>query len=221
MGVGGQIASTFDHPEEAVLGRCDLVDEVSIGEDRLIRFSGCASGHACTVVLRGATVQLLEEAERSLHDAFAVLVSMFRSDKRIVYGGGASELLMAQAVDVAAASYSHSATSTTIESFASGKKTLSMEAFARALRALPMAIADNGGLDSAELIGQLRAKHAQGQATAGLDMRRGSVGCMVELGVVETLKSKRQVVLSAAEAAEMILRVDDIVRAAPRQRTRH
>ncbi|EEH16499.2 T-complex protein 1 subunit beta [Paracoccidioides brasiliensis Pb03] len=70
---GGEIASTFDHPEQVKLGRCDLIEEVIIGEDTLIKFSGVAAGEACTIVLRGATEQLLDEAERSLHDALAVL----------------------------------------------------------------------------------------------------------------------------------------------------
>lgn len=70
---GAEITSTFDHPEHVKLGHCDVIEEVIIGEDSLIRFSGVAAGRACTVVLRGATEQLLDEAERSLHDALAVL----------------------------------------------------------------------------------------------------------------------------------------------------
>merc|ERR1712000_258326 len=70
---GGDIASTFDHPDQVKLGQCDTIEEVIIGEDTLIKFSGVAAGEACTIVLRGATDQLLDEAERSLHDALAVL----------------------------------------------------------------------------------------------------------------------------------------------------
>lgn len=99
-----------------------------------------------------------------------------------------------------------------------GKKQLAMEAFARALRMLPTAIADNAGYDSAELVSQLRAAHVGGKCRAGIDIRGGIVGDMEELGITEALKSKRQVLLSAAEAAEMILRVDDIIKCAPRRR---
>jgi T-complex protein 1 subunit beta len=99
-----------------------------------------------------------------------------------------------------------------------GKRQLAMEAFARALRMLPTIIADNAGYDSAELVSQVRAAHVSGEIRAGIDIRSGIVGDMEKLGITEPLKLKRQVLLSAAEAAEMILRVDDIVRCAPRKR---
>ena len=99
-----------------------------------------------------------------------------------------------------------------------GKKAMAMEAFARALRTLPAIIADNGGFDACELVTRLRAAHAAGRATAGLDMSKGEVADMTELGVRESFKSKLHVLVSAAEAAEMILRVDDIVKCAPRKR---
>lgn len=93
-----------------------------------------------------------------------------------------------------------------------------MEAFARALRQLPHIIADNAGYDSSELVTNLRAAIANGQEDAGLNMFGGSVASMKELGVTECLRVKEQALVSATEAAEMILRVDDIVRCAPRQR---
>jgi T-complex protein 1 subunit beta len=99
-----------------------------------------------------------------------------------------------------------------------GKKALAMASFARALRQLPAIVADNGGYDSAELVTQLRAAHASGKNTYGLDMYNGTIGDMTELGVAEAFKSKLCVLLSASEAAEMILRVDDIIKCAPRAR---
>ena len=89
-----------------------------------------------------------------------------------------------------------------------GKKALAMASFARALRQLPAIVADNGGYDSAELVTQLRAAHASGRSTYGLDMYNGAIADMMELGVAEAYKSKLCVLLSASEAAEMILRVD-------------
>lgn len=203
---GGQISSTFDHPELAKLGHCRLIEEIIVGDERMIKFSGVAAGEACTVVLRGATQQLLDEAERSLHDAFCVLTQTIK-EPRTVLGGGTSEMLMAQAIDKL---------SPTI----AGKKSFAIESFARALRQLPTIIADNGGYDSAELIGQLKSLHAQGKNTFGLDMYNGIVADARELGIIESLKLKRQVLTSATEGAEMIIRVDDIIRAAPRRRTR-
>merc|ERR1719359_2180796 len=71
--LGGDIASTFDNPEETKLGYCEKIEEIMIGEDKVIKFSGCQQGEACTIVLRGASTHILDEAERSLHDALAVL----------------------------------------------------------------------------------------------------------------------------------------------------
>jgi T-complex protein 1 subunit beta len=102
-----------------------------------------------------------------------------------------------------------------------GKKALAVEAFARALRQLPTILADNGGYDASDLVARLRALHAQGNSNCGLDMYNGRVADMTELGVTESFKLKRQVLISAAEAAEMIIRVDDIIRTAPRSRNAH
>lgn len=202
--LGGEIVSTFDCPQSVKLGKCDLIEEVMIGEDKLLKFSGVALGEACTIVLRGATQQILDEAERSLHDALCVLTSTVR-EPRIVFGGGCSEMLMANAVSKLAQE-------------TPGKESIAMEAFARALRKLPTIIADNAGYDSSELISQLRAMHASGKKTYGLNMYAGKVDDVQKLGITESFHLKRQVLISASEAAEMILRVDNIIKAAPRQR---
>ena len=208
--LGGDVVSTFDAPDQVVLGECDLIEQVMIGEDKVLRFSGCKSGEACSIVLRGASTHVLDEAERSLHDALAILVSTVK-DPRTVYGGGCTEIAMAAAVEKAAAE-------------TPGKKALAMEAFARALRQIPAIVADNGGYDAAELVTQLRALHAaaekadQSSCTAGLDMAKGTTGDMEELGIRESYASKMYSLTSASEAAEMILRVDDIIKAAPRRR---
>ncbi|XP_021778282.1 T-complex protein 1 subunit beta isoform X2 [Papio anubis] len=158
---GGEIASTFDHPELVKLGSCKLIEEVMIGEDKLIHFSGVALG--------------------------------------------CSEMLMAHAV-------------TQLANRTPGKEAVAMESYAKALRMLPTIIADNAGYDSADLVAQLRAAHSEGNTTAGLDMREGTIGDMAILGITESFQVKRQVLLSAAEAAEVILRVDNIIKAAPRKR---
>ncbi|PSN43193.1 T-complex protein 1 subunit beta [Blattella germanica] len=202
---GGEIVSTFDNPDLVKLGHCDVIEQIMIGEDTLLRFGGVALGEACTIVIRGATQQILDEADRSLHDALCVLAATVR-ETRIVYGGGCSEMLMACAVQAEAAK-------------TPGKDSVAMEAFARALQTLPTTIADNAGYDSAQLISELRAAHSQGFSSMGLNMDLGKIGCMKELGITESFVVKRQVLLSAAEAAEMILRVDNIIKAAPRKRT--
>merc|ERR1712012_894399 len=201
---GGEIVSTFGNPELVKLGKCDVIEQVDIGEETLVKFSGVALGEACSIVLRGATEQILDEAERSLHDALCVLTSTVKETKT-VYGGGCSEMLMANAVMEAAAS-------------TPGKEAIAMEHYAKALTELPSIIAENGGYDAAQLVSELRALHKQNKTTMGLDMNEGKVGDMQELGITESLSVKRQVLVSASEAAEMILRVDDIIRAAPRKR---
>jgi T-complex protein 1 subunit beta len=188
---GAEIASTFDHPDSVQLGHCETVEEVIIGEDTLIRFSGVAKGRACTVVLRGATEQLLDEAERSLHDALAVL-SQTVKEPRTTLGGGCAEMLMAKAVDEAAAA-------------TAGKKALAVESFAKALRQLPTILADNAGLDSSDLVARLRKAMYSGDRQAGLDLLTpgGGIADMREMGIIESFKLKRAVVNSASEAAEV------------------
>jgi T-complex protein 1 subunit beta len=139
-----------------------------------------------------------------LHDALSILIATVK-EPRTIYGGGCTEILMAAAIDKK------------VEE-TPGKKALAMAAFARALRQIPAIVADNGGYDSAELVTQLRAAHAAGNKSYGLDMYNGTIGDMKEMGVRESFESKLRALMSASEAAEMILRVDDIIKAAPRQR---
>ncbi|KAG5520067.1 hypothetical protein PMAC_001143 [Pneumocystis sp. 'macacae'] len=182
---GGEIASTFDHPEYVKLGKCDLIEEIIIGEDKMIKFSGVAAGEAC------ATSQLLDEAERSLHDALSVLLQTM-NDSKTILGGGCSEILMAKAVD-------------SVASKESGKKVHAIEAFARALRTIPMILASNAGLDSSELVSLLRSAHYNGMISYGLDLINGEIADMRDAGVIESYKLKYSIVSSASEVAEMLL----------------
>ena len=204
--VGAEIVSTFDHPEGVKVGEAALVEEVMIGEDKLIRFSGIVGSEACSVVLRGASSHVLDEAERSLHDALCVLYRMTEDD-RVVPGGGCPEARMAAAVDALATR-------------TPGKRALAIEAFGRALRGIPATIANNAGLDSTDLMTQLRAAHAAapGASCHGVDVIKGAAGDMKEAGIFEAFKVKAQILSSATEATEMILRVDDVIKCAPRQR---
>merc|ERR1711977_571392 len=120
--LGSDIVSTFDNPEETKLGYCKKIEEIMIGEDKVIKFSGCSQGEACSIVLRGASQHILDEAERSLHDALAVLYQTVQ-DSRVVYGGGAMECAMATAVLAGMAD-------------CDGKESLAMEQFAKALMQL-------------------------------------------------------------------------------------
>merc|ERR1712088_606098 len=174
--LGGEIVSTFDRPDKVKLGTCARIEECIIGEDRFIKFGGVAKGEACTLVLRGATNQILDEAERALHDVLCVLTSTIRNTKTVL-GAGCSEMMMATNVN-------RLATET----------------------------------ESNELIAQLRAKHNNEEKEFGLCMDTGSIVNVRDKGITESYMVKRRVVASASSAAEMLLRVDNILSAAPRQR---
>jgi T-complex protein 1 subunit beta len=136
--LGAEILSTFDDPSSEVLGSCESISEIMIGEDKMIKFSGCQRNEACSIILRGSGNHILDEAERSLHDAICVLVAAVKNH-RTCYGGGNAEIRMSLAVQEVA-------------NQESGKKALAIESFARALRQLPTIIADNAGYDSAEIV---------------------------------------------------------------------
>ncbi|OAF71008.1 TCP-1-beta [Intoshia linei] len=201
---GAEIKSTFDEVNPEMLGYCDKIHEVQIGEETMIKFSGVKVGEACVIVLRGATSQILGEAKRSIHDALCVLNQTLQ-EKRTVCGGGCTEMLMANAV-------SRLAEQTT------GKQAIVIESYAYALRQLPRIIADNCGMDSAEIVSTLRSYHANKENTMGIDFSIRGVGDMRKLGITESLRVKRQIVQSATECAEMITRVDNIIYSSPRER---
>jgi len=175
--LGSQILSTFDDPEnEEALGTCGSIDEMMIGEDKVIKFAGCSRNEACTIVLRGSGQHILDEAERSLHDAICVLVSAVKNHKTI-YGGGNAEMRMSLAVDELAKSMS-------------GKASIAVEAFGKALRSLPATICENGGYDAAEICTNLRSEIVNGKDTYGINMFGGVVADMKELGVTECFRVK-------------------------------
>lgn len=190
--LGGDIVSTFDHLSDVTLGSCELIEEFMIGEDKVTRFSGVRCGQACTIVLRGASSHVLDEAERSLHDALCVLVAVI-ADSRFIYGGGNPEMQMSRAIEIAAEQ-------------TLGKKSLAIQSFARALRKIPEIICENAGLDSTEIVSSLRSAHSVADCRIGVDVILGEIGDMEVSGVIEAFVVKLQMLLSATEAAECILR---------------
>lgn len=118
--LGADILSTFDSPDTAKLGSCAEIKQIMIGEDKVIQFSGCQANEACSIVLRGSGQHILDEAERSFHDAICVLMAAVKNHK-VIYGGGNSEMRMALSVNELAQSVS-------------GKEALAVESFSKALR---------------------------------------------------------------------------------------
>jgi len=191
------LASTKDLSREA-LGEAKLVEEVKIGDDKLIYVRECKDPRAVTIVLRGGSEHVVDEAERSLHDGLCVVRNAVE-DGKIVAGGGAPEAEAAKDLK----SYA-----TTV----GGREQLAIEAFAEALENIPMTLAANAGLDPIDIMVDLRAKHESPENIwTGVDAISGKVEDMLKQNVVEPLRTKQQVLRSATEAACMILRIDDVV----------
>ncbi len=185
-------------PED--MGSADLVEERKVGKDKhMIFVEGCKKAKAVSIILHGVSDQFLEEMERALDDALNVVLDVIRSGK-IVPGGGAPEILVAEKLRQYAS---------TLE----GREQLAIRAFADAVESIPLTLAENSGFDPVDSLTALRAKHGQGMKNYGLDILTGKPADMLAQGVVEPLKVKTQAIKSAAEAATMVLRVDDVIAA--------
>ncbi|MGQ9640737.1 MAG: thermosome subunit beta [Candidatus Bathycorpusculaceae bacterium] len=197
---GGKIIASFKDLTSDVLGEAKVIEEVKVGEDKLVYIRECKNPKAVTVVIRGGTEHVVDEAERSLHDALCVVRNAIE-DGKIVPGGGAPEAEVAKQLRDYAVKVG-------------GREQLAIEAFADAVEAIPLTLAENAGLDPIDIMVALRAKH-EGIATPsyGVDVFSGKVRDMLELKVVEPLRVKQQVIKSATEAANMILKIDDLIAA--------
>ena len=197
---GGKIIASVKDLTADVLGEARLVEEVKIGEDKLVYVRECKNPKAVTIVVRGGTEHVVDEAERSLHDALCVVRNAIE-DGKIVPGGGAPEAEVAKQLRDYAVKVG-------------GREQLAIEAFADAVESIPLTLAENAGLDPIDIMVALRAKHESAASpTYGVDVFSGEVKDMLELNVVEPLRVKQQVVKSATEAANMILKIDDLIAA--------
>ena len=182
------------------LGLAEVVEERKISKDKhMIFVEGCKKAKAVSIILHGVSEQFLEEMERALDDALNVVLDVIRSGK-IVPGGGAPEIRVAEKLRQYAS---------TLE----GREQLAIRAFAEAVESIPLTLAENAGFDPVDCLAALRAKHGQGMVNYGLNLMSGEPADMVAQGVVEPLKVKTQAMKSAAEAATMVLRVDDVIAA--------
>ncbi len=186
------------------LGHAGIVEERKVSGDQMVFVEKCKQPRAVTILIRGGTEHVVDEVERAMEDAVKGIASALEL-KKIVAGGGASE------VEVAKELRKHA------ESF-KGREQLAVNAFADAMETIPRSLAENAGLDPIDKLTNLRAMHDKKQMTSGLDIFSGDVTDMVKLGVIEPLKIKLQAIKSAAEAAEMILRIDDMISAGTSER---
>ncbi|MEM2103497.1 MAG: thermosome subunit beta [Candidatus Bathyarchaeia archaeon] len=197
---GGKIVASVKDLTSEVLGMAKLVEEVKIGDDKLVYVRECKNPKAVTVVVRGGTEHVVDEAERSLHDALCVVRNAIE-DGKIVAGGGAPEAEAAKQLRDYAVKVG-------------GREQLAIEAFADAVESIPLTLAENAGLDPVDIMVALRAKHESAATPSyGVDVFSGKIRDMLELNVVEPLRVKLQVIKSATEAANMILKIDDVIAA--------
>ncbi|CAB08778.1 putative T-complex protein 1 subunit eta [Schizosaccharomyces pombe] len=201
--VGGSIQSTCSNIEEKHLGTCDTFEERQIGGDRFNLFEGCPKAKTCTLILRGGADQFIAEVERSLHDAIMIVKHALKNNL-VVAGGGACEMELSKYLR----DYS-----LTI----SGKQQNFIAAFARSLEVIPRQLCDNAGFDSTNILNKLRMQHAKGEMWAGVDMDSEGVANNFEKFVWEPSTVKSNAILSATEAATLILSVDETIKNEPSQ----
>jgi len=196
---GGKIVTNLEDLSEEDLGYAELVEERKIGDDKMTFIEGCKNPRSVAILIRGGTERIVDEAERSIHDALCVVRDVVQEPK-IVAGGGAPEIEIARALRDYAESLP-------------GREQLAVQKFAEAIEAVPLTLGENAGLDPIDILSDLRAHHEKGERWAGVDVFEGKVKDMTKLEVYEPLAVKKQVIKSATEAATMILKIDDVIAA--------
>ncbi len=194
---GGKLISNLDDLTKKDLGTAQLLEERKVAEDKMVFVEGCKNPKAVSILLRGSTDLVVDEADRALHDALCVIRNVVE-DGRVVAGGGAPEIEVARNLQEYAESLP-------------GREQLAVIAFAEAMEIIPKTLAENAGLDPIDIIADLKAQHEKGEVTAGVDGIKGKVGDLAKANVWEPLVVKRQAVKSASEVAQMLLRIDDVI----------
>jgi len=196
---GGRIVTNLDDLKAEDLGYASVVEESKVGGDEMIFVRDCKDPKAVTILVRGSTEHVVNEVDRSVEDAIGAVSSAVEVGK-IVYGAGSPEAELARRLKKFAEGFS-------------GREQLAIQSFAEAMEVIPRALAENAGLDPIDMLVELRASHDQGKINYGIGVYEGKVLDAAEIGVVEPLKVKTQAINSASEAAEMILRIDDVISA--------
>jgi thermosome len=198
---GGRIVSNLDDLTPNDLGYAELVEERKVGEDKMVFVEGTKNPRAVSIVIRGGLERVVDEAERSFRDALCVVADVIRYPY-ITYGGGAFEIELASRIREFATKIG-------------GKEQLAVEAFAKALEGIVVALVENAGLDPVDYLMKLRAAHKRDDGYKyGVNVFTGDIANMEELGVIEPLAVKTNALKAGTEAATMILRIDDVIAAA-------
>jgi chaperonin GroEL (HSP60 family) len=187
----------LDNLTEDYLGHAELVEERKIGDDKMIFIEGCKNPKSVAILIRGGTQRIVDEAERSIHDALCVVRDVVQQPK-IVAGGGAPEEEVARSLRGYAKTLP-------------GREQLAVISFADAIEIVPITLGENAGLDPIDILSELRVQHEKGKVWTGVNVFSGKVEDMEKLEVLEPLAVKKQIIKSATEAATMILRIDDVI----------
>uniref|UniRef100_A0A6B2ELU9 T-complex protein 1 subunit delta n=1 Tax=Phlebotomus kandelakii TaxID=1109342 RepID=A0A6B2ELU9_9DIPT len=190
--------ASLDHFVAENLVSADVAEEVPSGSNKFVKITGIQnSGKTVSVVLRGSNKLVLEEVDRSLHDALCVVRCLVRK-RQLIAGGGAPEIEMALQLA------HHAQTLVGVDAYC-------FRAFAEALEVIPSTLAENAGLNPISTVTELRNRHAQGEKNAGINVRKGAITDMLAESVVQPLLVSTSLVTFASETVRSILKIDDIV----------
>lgn len=194
---GATIVSKIQNMSAADLGEAKLIEQRDVGDDKMLFIEGTPKSTVVTLLVRGGTDHIVDEVDRALNDALYVVRDVV-IHPAVTYGGGAlAAEISKQLRDYAA----------TLE----GREQYAVNAFADAIESLPNTLAENAGLDPIDVIVNLRKAHTEGNLYHGINITKGKVDDMKAARVVEAAIVNRQIVMSAAEAAQMILKIDDVI----------
>jgi len=196
---GARIVSNIEEISKEDLGEAGIVQEKKIGEDKMVFVRECKEPKAVSILVRGGTEHVVDEAKRAMDDAVLGISSTLELSS-YVYGGGAIEIELARKLRDYAASIG-------------GKEQLAINAFAESLDIIPRTLAESAGKDAIELLVAAKSEHENGNVGYGINVNEGKIDDMEKLGVVEPTKIKFQAISSATDVAEMILRIDDVITA--------
>jgi thermosome len=199
---GASVVNRIESVEPSDLGYAATVEERKTAGQQMVFVTGCENPKAVTLLIRGGTAHVVEEISRAIDDALQV-VSLSIKDGQVLAGGGAPEMELSLRLREYAAGES-------------GRVQLAIESFAKALETVPRSIAENSGLDPIDAVINLRIAHEQGRLRDGINVLEDTPVDMLEAGILEPIRVKTQAISSAAETATMIIRIDDIISAAPR-----
>jgi chaperonin GroEL (HSP60 family) len=194
---GAKVVSSVDELSAADVGYADSVEEKKIGSDKLIFVEGCKNPKAVSILIRGGTERIVDEAERSLHDALCVVKDVIE-EPTIVAGGGAVDVEIARRLRAYAEKLK-------------GRERLAVAAFADAIEVLPRTLAENAGMDPIDAMAELQSRHAKGEKWAGVDGIEGKIADMEKLEIIEPKVVKAQAIKSSTEVATMLLKIDDVI----------